>query len=295
MVSVLVPTYNYHIYPLVEEIHKQWEATDIPFEIIVSDDHSSKYIQENQKITTFSNTHYLSQKQNLGRTKNREVLATTAKYQWLLFLDADVLPTSASFIQNYINTLQEDIDVIYGGVSYQENSPDSSTYLRWYYGKHRESQSIKKRLQQPCFIISQNLLIKKDFFLKANISTENRYGLDNLFSHQLKVLNARVKHINNPIIHLGLEENTVFLKKTIEAVETTVYYEQKELMECTLSNLQKSYCLLEKRKITGLFLKLVTPFKKRIEKKLLSTSPSLFLFDIYKLQHYASLKKRVDA
>ncbi|WP_299678988.1 glycosyltransferase [uncultured Dokdonia sp.] len=295
MLSILVPTYNYNIYSLIATIHEQLETIAVPFEIIVSDDQSSLYTEENKKVNILSHTKYLFQKQNLGRTKNREVLATTATYDWLLFLDADVVPATSSFIQNYIDELHQDIDVIYGGVSYQEKSPNSSTYLRWYYGKHRESQSIKKRLQQPCFIISQNLLIKKDFFLKANISTENRYGLDNLFSHQLKVLNARIKHINNPIIHLGLEENTVFLKKTLEAVETTVYYEQKKLMECTLSNLQKSYCLLEKRKITGLFLRLVTPFKKRIEKKLLSSSPSLFLFDIYKLHHYASLKKRVDA
>lgn len=295
MLSILIPTYNYTIYKLVHELHKQLEATEVAYEIIVSEDNSSKYTKENKEVTSFSNTSYIIQKQNLGRTKNREALANVATYHWLLFLDADIIPASPLFIKNYIDAIKEDIDVVFGGISYQETSPTPNQYLRWYYGTHREAQPVEKRKRQPWFIISQNLLIKKDIFLKANVSKENRYGLDNLFSHQLKVLQAQILHIDNPIIHLGLEENTVFLKKTIEAVETTVYYEEKEMMECTLSSLQKSYCMLRKRKAIGLFMRLFTPFKKRIEKKLLGKSPSLFLFDLYKLHHYAHLKKSIDA
>jgi len=295
MLSILIPTYNYNIYNLVNELHKQLGDTSIVYEIIISDDCSSLFFEENKKIASISNTTYVRQKQNLGRTKNRETLANEATHDWLLFLDADVLPARDTFIKKYINAIQDDLDIIFGGISYQENPPAKAQYLRWHYGKHRESQSVKKRNQNPWFVISQNLLVKKDIFLKANVSKENRYGLDNLFSHQLKVLNARILHIDNPIIHLGLEENTVFLKKTIEAVETTVYYERNDMMECTLSRLQKSYSLLKKRKIKGLFLQILTPFKKGIQKNLLGNSPSLFLFDLYKLHHYAYLKKNTDA
>lgn len=295
MISILVPTYNYNIYALIQEVHKQLEDTGIIYEIIVSDDYSSMYTEENKKITSFSNTNYLIQEENLGRTKNRETLTKTATYDWVLFLDADVLPARTTFIKKYINAIQDNFDIIFGGISYQENAPTKAQYLRWYYGKHRESQSVEKRNQNPWFVISQNLLIKKDIFLKANVSKENRYGLDNLFSHQLKAIQARILHIDNPIIHLGLEESNTFLKKTLEAVETTVYYERNEMMECTLSGLQKSYSLLKKRKMKGLFLRILTPFKKSIQKNLLGKSPSLFLFDLYKLHHYAYLKKNVDA
>jgi glycosyltransferase involved in cell wall biosynthesis len=295
MISILVPTYNYNIYALIQEVHKQLEAADIAYEIIVSDDHSSLHTEENKKIESLLHTTYIIQEQNVGRTKNREILANTATYDWLLFLDADVLPATTSFIKNYVNAIQEDLDIIFGGISYQESPPKKDQYLRWYYGKHRESQSIKKRNQHPWFVISQNLLIKKEIFLKANVSKENRYGLDNLFSHQLKALQARILHIDNPIIHLGLEESSVFLNKTLEAVETTIYYERNKMMECTLSGLQKSYSLLKKRKIKGLFLRVLTPFKGRIRKNLLGKSPSLFLFDLYKLHHYTHLKKNMDA
>ena len=167
MISILVPTYNYNIYALIQEVHKQLEAADIAYEIIVSDDHSSQYTEENKKTESLLHTTYITQEQNVGRTKNREILANTATYNWLLFLDADVLPATTSFIKNYVNAIQEDLDIIFGGISYQENPPSKDCYLRWYYGKHRESQSIKKRNQQPWFVISQNLLIKKNVFSKS--------------------------------------------------------------------------------------------------------------------------------
>ncbi|WP_299767516.1 glycosyltransferase [uncultured Dokdonia sp.] len=295
MLSILIPTYNYNIYALVENVYTQLKALDIVAEIIVSEDNSSSYIEINREIVTFSNTKYLLQNINLGRTKNREALAKEATYDWLLFLDADIMPATSYFVKDYIDAMQEHLDVLFGGIQYQETAPSTDKYLRWYYGKHRESQSIEKRNQQPWFIISQNLLIKKELFYKANISKENRYGLDNLFSNRLKMLNAQILHIDNPVIHLGLETNTCFLKKTLDAVETTIYYEDNGLMEHNLNGLQKSYTLLKKRRISKLFLRLIRPFKSKIRKNLIGKSPSLFLFDLYKLQHYTSLKKNKDA
>ncbi len=295
MLSILIPTYNYNIYALVENVYTQLKALDIVAEIIVSEDNSSSFVEINREIVSFPNTKYLFQNTNLGRTKNRETLAKESTHDWLLFLDADVMPATSDFIKNYIGAIQEHLDVIFGGIQYQETAPSIDQYLRWYYGKHRESQSIEKRNQQPWFIISQNLLIKKEMFCKANISKENRYGLDNLFSNRLKTLNAQILHIENPVIHLGLETNTCFLKKTLDAVETTIHYEDNGLMEHNLNGLQKSYTLLKKRRISGLFLSLMKPFRNKIRKNLIGKSPSLFLFDLYKLQHYASLKKNKDA
>ncbi|MFC4632479.1 glycosyltransferase family 2 protein [Dokdonia ponticola] len=295
MLSILIPTYNYPIYDLIQEMSRQAEAMAIPYEIIVSEDHSSLHQEENKNITSFPHTKYLEQPQNLGRTKNRESLAQTATYDWLLFLDADVLPATTSFLQNYIHEIRDDIDLIFGGITYQEKSPNKNQYLRWFYGKYREAQSVEKRQQQPWFVISQNLLIKKELFLKANVSKENRYGLDNLFSHQLKALEAKIVHIDNPVIHLGLEESSLFLKKSIEAVETSVYYEDLQMMESSLSRLQKSYIFLKRSNLTGLFVAIIKPFKKRMERNLLGNSPLLFLFDLYKLYHYTLLKKNRDA
>ena len=295
MLSILVPTYNYPIYDLIQEMSRQAEAMAIPYEIIVSEDHSSLHQEENKNITSFPHTKYLEQPQNLGRTKNRELLTQTAIYDWLLFLDADVLPATTSFLQNYIHEIRDDIDLIFGGITYQEKSPNKNQYLRWFYGKHREAQSVEKRQQQPWFVISQNLLIKKELFLKANVSKENRYGLDNLFSHQLKALEAKIVHIDNPVIHLGLEESSLFLKKSIEAVETSVYYEDLQMMESSLSRLQKSYIFLKRSNLTGLFVAIIKPLKKRMERNLLGTSPSLFLFDLYKLYHYTLLKRNKNA
>ena len=40
MLSILIPTYNYNVFPLAQSIHKQCSDIDIDFEIIVLDDAS---------------------------------------------------------------------------------------------------------------------------------------------------------------------------------------------------------------------------------------------------------------
>ncbi len=52
MLSILIPTYNYNTFSLVEELTNQAIATGISFEIIVLDDGSTDQIslKENSKI-----------------------------------------------------------------------------------------------------------------------------------------------------------------------------------------------------------------------------------------------------
>lgn len=55
MLSILIPTYNYNVYPLVSELHRQCLECGIAFEIIVFDDGSNRYIKDNQQINSFKN------------------------------------------------------------------------------------------------------------------------------------------------------------------------------------------------------------------------------------------------
>lgn len=47
MLSILIPTYNYNVVPLVLELQKQCLEYKIHFEIIVFDDGSNRYIEDN--------------------------------------------------------------------------------------------------------------------------------------------------------------------------------------------------------------------------------------------------------
>src|SRR5690606_33420534 len=104
MISILIPTYNYNVFPLVENLYQQCERENLEYEILVLDDASpnKKFKEENSKINKLENCSFQVLDENIGRSKIRNLLATRAKFDWLLFLDADTFPSNNNFIQNYL-------------------------------------------------------------------------------------------------------------------------------------------------------------------------------------------------
>jgi len=293
MLSILIPTYNYSIVELVRNVHKQAIIAKIPFEIIVIDDCSTNQdiINKNDVIENLAFCSYIKNKKNLGRTATRNSLAKKATYNLLLFLDADVLPKYDDFINRFELNLNSKYKVIYGGVCYDQEKPERELILRWKYGHHRETKSVKERLKEPYTIVSSSLLINKEVFFENNTSKSNTYGLDILFSGNLLKNNILVKHIDNPVYHLGLENSTSFLNKSLEAVKSTYLLENNNQINKDLRPLQKSYLFLKKWKADGLFCVFIKLLNKPIKSNLLSNNPSMFLFDIYRLKYFIELKK----
>ncbi len=114
MLSILIPTYNYNIVALVSEIHRQISNTEIPFEIICLDDASTVFVAENLVVQQLQNTQYQILQTNVGRSKIRNLLAQKAQYDWLLYLDADVMPKHHDFIERYISFLNDEIKIVNG-------------------------------------------------------------------------------------------------------------------------------------------------------------------------------------
>ncbi|MFT4698676.1 MAG: glycosyltransferase involved in cell wall biosynthesis [Flavobacteriaceae bacterium] len=292
MISILIPTYNYSIVNLVNTLHQQVSKAAIPFEIIVVDDCSNELniLEQNKNINSLENCQLIENPQNLGRTASRNLLSNKAIYNWLLFMDADVLPKYNDFISRFSLLENQDCQVIYGGVCYEEKRPELDKILRWVYGIKRETKSVKNRIKQPYFIISQNLLIKKDIFTASNTSNLNAYGLDILFSNNLLKNNVIVKHIDNPVYHFGLENSLTFLDKSLKAVKTTYLLEENNQIDKNLRPLQKVFHILKKWKLIGFLRFLTDLFKNPIKSNLLSKNPSMFLFDLYRLRYYIKLK-----
>lgn len=296
MLSILIPTYNYNVTSLVNTLHSQCKSMETPIEILVLDDGSTAFRKEHEELTKLSNTQFIVSEKNEGRTATRNKLAKLAANNWLLFLDADVLPLRETFLKDYLNSIQDtSAQVIFGGISYEAKTPSKAQLFRWHYGKNREAKSVSERKKSPYFIISQNLLIQKDTFLKANAIQGNYYGLDNYFSNQLERLKVKVKHIDNPIVHYGLETTNTFIKKALKAVETTVVLEEKGMLDADARPLQQSYLKLKKYRLTGIFTAVITPFKGMMLRNFESAKPNLFWFDVYRLAYYIDLKHKNNA
>lgn len=292
MLSILIPVYNYSVYQLVIQLSEQAERTDVPYEILIADDASTSQKQtiENQKCSSLPHCRLHRFDHNKGRTYTRNFLAQQAQYEWVLFLDADVLPKSDTFLEKYIQQFNQ-ADLIFGGTSYTVQKPNKKEILRWKYGKVREAKSLKERQENPYYsIISQAFLVRKTLFLQANQDLKNVYGMDSLFTENLKSLHADIKHIENPVIHLGLEDNRKFLEKTKKGLKSLIQFEQEGKVSLEYRPVQQAFLKLEKAKLTKVYLHFFRVFKTSIEKNLLSSHPSLFLFDLYKLYFYAQLK-----
>lgn len=295
MISILIPTYNYNVFPLVEKLYNEISKGDISCEILVCDDASPQPSLENENIGKFLNVSYIVSENNLGRTGVRQLLAEKARYDNLLFLDADVMPKSDNFMSPYLKEIAN--DVVFGGITYQEQPPSKDMMLRWKYGRERETVSVAERIKQPYLSINSGcFMIKRKLFLRVSEKLQfKKYGLDNYFKELLRKENATVHHIDNPADHLGLESNEKFLQKALEAIDTTVYLEKEIRLADNVRPIQKSYLKLKRLGMTGLFSSFISVFKKRMERNFVSANPNLYWFDLYRLRYYIQLKNKKSA
>ncbi|MCZ8198616.1 MAG: glycosyltransferase family 2 protein [Flavobacterium sp.] len=292
MLSILIPTYNYNVYPLVLELHKQCLECQIEFEILVQDDASKSELNlENEKINLVSNCHFFCAETNLGRGENRNSLANRAHHNWFLFLDCDTFPTDSNFIKNYIEVIvQCKPNVIYGGLAYKNEKPKKEEILRWVYGKKREAKSIEERKRNPSFALTSNLAILSEVFceIKFDSSIKN-YGYEDLiFISELEKNNIQIEQIDNCVYHLNLENSEHFLEKTEIALRTLHTISKNDLYK-TETQVTKYYSQIKRYKIDLFLLFIFRKFKRVLKKNLLSNNPSLFVFDLYKLGFFTEI------
>lgn len=297
MLSVLIPTYDYDISTLVEEIHSQLQKTEAIFEILCLDDHSTNLetIQQNERINSFSNASYQVLPENIGRSRIRNLLAQRATYDWLLFLDADVIPVEKSFITKYIDAISDEKEVIYGGILYQEQKPKQENVLRWVYGKEREALDVKQREEATYLrFLTLSFLIKKSVFQKVKFNEDipNARHEDTLFANDLKHAEVHMTHIHNPVYHLGLDTSADFIRKSMESVEVLIIFLKNNLIEHDDILITKVFTRVKKFGLQHLLSSMYSWFGKRFEKNLLSNNPSMFIFDLYRLTYLCYLDKR---
>ncbi len=298
MLSICIPVYNYDAKELVLSLLEQCKKLNIKHEIIIIDDASNtEYINNFENI---ENVKHILLKKNIGRSSIRNKLAETAIYDKLLFLDCDSKIPSDKFIKNYIENFNNE-SLICGGTIYQEKQYNKDKSLRYWYGVKREMKTADFRNQNPNkSFTTNNFIISKSVFKVVKFREFlNKYGHeDSLFGFELKQNNIKIKHIDNPVIHCGIEDNQTFINKSKYAIENLIIIEQKGLIDKDFFDEIKLIKTYLKVKKTGLlfFQKIIFKiFSKAIHKNLIySRKPSLLLFDLYKLNYYSEHRNKVN-
>ena len=289
MLSILIPTYNYNVFPLVLELQIQCNKSGIEYEIIVLDDGSKTIFKKNEQINALENCQYLINEVNRGRASNINTLAELSKFDYILILEADAFPSQKNYIQLYVDAIKHKPQAVFGGVIYSENKPQQNALLRWFYGKSRESKTLKQRIQNPNDIVfSWNLLLKKNIFLKNPFdSSIKTYGFEDLvFLKKLKQNKVVIEQIENTLVHQNEEESSFFIEKSKASVLNLIQLYQKNILEPVDSSLLNTFETVKKLNLTNAVAKIFKYFENSLLKNLLSEKPSLFLFDLYRLGYF---------
>ena len=278
---------------LVSTLSSQSIKLRIPVEILCIDDGSILSVKTaNSRIAKLANVKYRELENNIGRSAIRNKLAQEAKYDFLLFLDGDSKIIYPDFLAKYRAVLPT-ASVWMGGRVYESSPPkDPDLFLHWKYGRQRESKPATARAQTPYYqFMTNNFLLPKSVFFEVPLDEEVKgYGHeDTLWAFALEKRGIAICHIENPILHLGLEPSNTFLHKSFAAVQNLALIVEEGKYIST--KLTRSYDLLNRYKLGALYLKIVCPMSSVFKQNLRSRMPLLLFLDLLKLCQFSKLKR----
>jgi glycosyltransferase involved in cell wall biosynthesis len=292
LLSILIPTYDYEVLGLATEVHRQCVAAGIAFEVLVLDDASTNPKSGNARINELENARFEVLAQNVGRSKIRNLLASKAKFDWLLFLDSDTFPTHENFISNYVSEIGKGQKALNGGIRYSDEKPARDRILRWTYGRRREALRVSERQKNPYLsFLSLNFAIPKTLFdqVKFDETLPNLRHEDTVFSHRMKRLGIPVTHIENPVLHLGLDEFDIMLKKEHEALFALKNLVSENKIDADYVKMARYYRFLKKTHLDFFVRNFFRLTRKSLLSDISKPNPSLFWYDVYRLGYICSI------
>jgi len=305
MLSICIPVYNYDIRELIGEITTQCEELNLNYELICVDDCSTNlqlakinkvFFKENAN----SKVRYEVLLENKGRSAIRNYLVSKSKFSFCWFLDCDgKIGENKNLVKTFLQHLKAN-NVVSGGRIYQKEIPNNRLLrLHWTWASKRELLDVSQRMKQPVqHFLSNNFIAHKDILLQVPFSEElTGYGYEDTFwASQIVNKGITIQHINNPVIHDGLEINIDFINKIEESIYNLIRLKSiciKSKIEFPVkSKLTKLAELLNKPIISEFSSFFLTKNKSKWKSKLLSDDFNLFIFDLYRLAFYFETIKK---
>ena len=291
MLSICIPTYNTDCSELLDTLAKQIEQLHDVVEVLVCDDFSTNYTQENKASCQKNGFTFLKNKKNLGRIETRKKLAEISRFNWLLFVDADMIPKRLDFISQYLNFVSVDHEcTVVGGYCYQNEIKPFNLRLR--YGRNREEMSAEKRQLNPYnIVLFGNILMKKMLFQEVfEAFNYSEYGEDVHLSSYLKSSKIDVLHLPNEVYHLGIENNREFLKKIEKSGQMHAKLDSNSTLDLSHIKLVKTGSFLKKYMLHNLVkfaLAITSPFLKTV---LITFGGPLLFIDLMRLYYFLKTK-----
>ena len=300
MLSICIPVFNFDVKELAYKLHLQATENLPAFEILLLDDQShEEYRKLNSELKKLKNVSYTELDENIGRSKIRNLLAEKAQFENILFLDCDVEIIKNDFLSNYYCQIQLGEKVVCGGHLYQVDPPEPQNYLHWYYGTQREVKTAEERQKAANdSFMTGNFLISKDLFEKIRFDERiSGYGHeDTLLGCELDKHGVVTRHIDNPVLHAGLDTQEQFLEKTRHSMHNLLHLnhisDNDEPVHLKIKAL-KAFHTTVKLGLHVIIAKLFSAFRQKMENNLLGQRPRIFVLDLYKLGFLCLIKSKM--
>jgi GT2 family glycosyltransferase len=298
-ISLLIPVCDYDIVALVHSMKSCAGMIPEFTEIIIGDDGSTAENRARYQALEDQFVRVVTSEKNIGRAAIRNKLAMEAKGDFFLFIDADAMVpgTAEAYLGKWITTMSVSL-VTCGGILYHESpTGDPDKILRWKVGRKKEMIRASERNKHPYSSFSTfNVLINRTIFEKLRFNEELiHYGYeDTLLSYQLKKAGIKVLHIDNGLIHEGLESNRDFLNKTKSSIENlSMLYDSVTDKETFRScvRILRIYGILRIFRLTLLLAGSFIRFREKIEIRLDSSNPPLWMLGFYKMSMFCTFRE----
>jgi len=216
--SVLVPFFTDDATGLLSALDTQ--MTDLPIEVLFYDDGTcdDALTDRMSRATASSNGAFnlITNRENKGRSAARNALYKAARSEWVLFLDADMLPAREDFLQNYLSLIAvRAADIFFGGFEVELQTEDADRDVHRALSAVSDCLSLDERQASgPQYVASSNLCVRRGVLdMEPFDSGFSGWGWED--SEWAARVSKRfvLTHVDNPAIHLGLETTDTLLKR----------------------------------------------------------------------------------
>jgi len=153
---------------------------------------------------------------NEGRASGRNRLTSAARGDYYLFLDADMLPDSGDFLDQWLTVIKHDRPaVVFGGFSLKQAPQDKAYALhRQMAGQSDVLDAQTRALQPEKYVFTSNLLVRRDVFEAEGFDANfTGWGWEDTEWGMRVAARYGVGHVDNTATHMGLDRAETLAKK----------------------------------------------------------------------------------
>ena len=160
---------------------------------------------------------------NIGRSHARNRLKELAETDWILFLDADMQPDDADFLNRYLKAIevQQTPALIAGGFSLLHAHPTDENRLHAEQSATSECVTAMVRATDPGrYVFTSNILCHRDILETIEFDRGFKgWGWKDVDWGLRVAAKYPIWHIDNPATHLGLDPDATLIEKYAQSAD----------------------------------------------------------------------------